>query len=144
MESKSSDPGNFRKKTPPMAEKQNFNTPKAPRMSQAFPQAVIAGNFIFVSGTPGLDLNSGKVVSENFEDQTRQAFQNIGMILEEAGSSLTKVVKTTIFMVSGNDFSVINKVYGEFFPENPPARSTPQVMPFPAGILVSVECIALC
>jgi 2-iminobutanoate/2-iminopropanoate deaminase len=127
-----------------MAEKQNFNTPKAPRMSQAFPQAVIAGNFIFVSGTPGLDLNSGKVVSENFEDQTRQAFQNIGMILEEAGSSLPKVVKTTIFMVSGNDFSVINKVYGEFFPENPPARSTPQVMPFPAGILVSVECIALC
>jgi 2-iminobutanoate/2-iminopropanoate deaminase len=126
-----------------MAERQNFNTPKAPRMSQAFPQAVIAGNFIFVSGTPGIDA-SGKVVSDNFEDQTRQAFQNIGIILEEGGSALTKVVKTTIFMVSGNDFSVINKVYGEFFPENPPARSTPQVMPFPAGILISVECIALC
>jgi 2-iminobutanoate/2-iminopropanoate deaminase len=53
------------------------------------------------------------------------------------------VVKTTIFMVAGNEFSVINKVYGEFFPENPPARSTPQVMPFPAGILISVEAIAL-
>lgn len=121
----------------------NFNTPKAPRMSQAFPQAVIAEKFIFVSGTPGLDPDTGKVISDDFEAQTRQSFQNIKTILEEAGSSLSKVVKTTIFMVTGNDFSVINKVYGEFFPKNPPARSTPQVMPFPAGILISVECIAL-
>jgi 2-iminobutanoate/2-iminopropanoate deaminase len=126
-----------------MGGRKNFNTPKAPRMSQAFPQAVIAGKFIFVSGTPGLDLHSGQVVSDSFEDQTRQCFQNIKMILEEAGSSINNVVKTTIFMVTGNDFSIINKVYGEFFPENPPARSTPQVMPFPAGILISVECIAL-
>ena len=112
-------------------------------MSHAFPQAVIANNLIFVSGTPGYDLQTGKIIGENFEDQTRQAFENIRIILEEAGSSLDKVVKTTIFMVAGNDFSVINKVYGEFFPENPPARTTPQVMPFPAGILISVECIAL-
>jgi 2-iminobutanoate/2-iminopropanoate deaminase len=112
-------------------------------MSQAFPQAVIADNFIFVSGTPGFDLYSGQIVSDDFETQTRQCFQNIMTILEDAGSSLGNVVKTTIFMVAGNDFSVINKVYGEFFPENPPARSTPQVMPFPAGILISVEAIAL-
>lgn len=112
-------------------------------MSQAFPQAVIAEKFIFVSGTPGLDLETGKVVSDSFEEQTRQSFQNIKTILEEAGSNMGNVVKTTIFMVTGNDFSIINKVYGEFFPENPPARSTPQVMPFPAGILISVECIAL-
>jgi 2-iminobutanoate/2-iminopropanoate deaminase len=127
-----------------MPNQSNFNTPKAPRMSQAFPQAVIADNFIFVSGTPGLDPQTGKVISDDFEDQTRQAFQNIKVIVEEAGSSLKKIVKTTIFMVTGNDFSVINKVYGEFFPDNPPARSTPQVMPFPAGILISIECIALC
>jgi 2-iminobutanoate/2-iminopropanoate deaminase len=126
-----------------MPDKQNFNTPKAPRMSQAFPQAVLTEQLIFVSGTPGYDLKTNQVVSGDFEDQTRQCFQNIGIILAEAGSSLGKVVKTTIFMVTGNDFSVINKVYGEFFPDNPPARSTPQVMPFPAGILISVECIAL-
>jgi 2-iminobutanoate/2-iminopropanoate deaminase len=126
-----------------MEERRNFNTSKAPRMSQAFPQAVITEKLIFVSGTPGLDLNSGQVVSDSFEDQTRQCFHNIKVILEEGGSSMNKVVKTTIFMVSGNDFSIINKVYGEFFPQNPPARSTPQVMPFPAGILISVECIAL-
>lgn len=126
-----------------MTESKNFNTPKAPRMSQVFPQAVIADKFIFLSGTPGLDLHSGKVISDDFEEQTRQCFQNIKIILEEAGSSMNKVVKTTVFMVTGNDFSVINKVYAEFFPENPPARSTPQVMPFPGGILISIECIAL-
>ena len=126
-----------------MTESKSFNTPKAPRMSQVFPQAVIANKFIFLSGTPGLDLNSGQVVSDNFEEQTRQCFKNIQIILEEAGSNMSKIVKTTIFMVTGNDFSVINKVYTEFFPENAPARSTPQVMPFPAGILISVECIAL-
>jgi len=112
-------------------------------MSQVFPQAVIAEKFIFLSGTPGFDLSSGKVISDDFEEQTRQCFQNIRIILEEAGSSISKVIKTTIFMVAGNDFSVINRIYSEFFPENPPARSTPQVMPFPAGILISVECIAL-
>lgn len=122
---------------------ENFNTTKAPRMSTVFPQAVIAEKFIFLSGTPGYDLNTGKIISDNFEDQTRQCFQNIKIILEEAGSNMSKVVKTTIFMVSGNDFSIINKVYSEFFPENSPARSVPQVLPFPAGILISVECIAL-
>lgn len=126
-----------------MMEKKNFNTEKAPRMSQVFPQAVIADKFIFLSGTPGLDIISGKVVSDNFEDQTRQSFQNIKNILEAAGSDLSKVVKTTVFMVTGNDFAILNKVYSEFFGDNSPARSTPQVMPFPAGILISIECIAL-
>jgi len=109
-----------------MEERKSFNTPKAPRMSQVFPQAVIAGQFIFLSGTPGFELDSGKVISDDFEEQTRQCFQNIKIVLEEAGSDMSKVVKTTIFMVAGNDFGVINKVYAEFFPENPPARSTPR------------------
>lgn len=126
-----------------MSQSKNFNTTKAPSMSQVFPQAVIAEKFIFLSGTPGFELSTGKVISDNFEDQAKQCFANIKTILEEAGSNLTKVVKTTVFMVSGNDFSVLNKVYSEFFPVNPPARSTPQVMPFPAGILISVECIAI-
>lgn len=125
-----------------MTTRKNFNSDKAPRMSQAFPQAVIADNLIFVSGTAGLDPVTGQIVSADFEQQLRQSFLNIKAILEDAGSGLSKVVKTTIFMVSGNDFSKINKVYAEFFPENAPARSAPQVMPFPAGILVSVECIA--
>lgn len=125
-----------------METRNNFNTTKVPRMTEVFPQAVIVDKFIFVSGTPGFNPATGKL-SDSFEEQARQSFLNIKTILEEMGSSLEKIVKTTIFMVSGNDFSILNKVYGEIFPENAPARSTPQVMPFPAGILVSVECIAL-
>jgi len=126
-----------------MSSVKNFYTSKAPRMSSVFPQAMIADPFIFLSGTTGLDLSTGLVISDDFEEQLRQSFQNIKTILTEAGSDMRKVVKTTVFMVSGNDFSILNKVYAEFFPENAPARSTPQVMPFPAGILVSVECIAV-
>lgn len=126
-----------------MVYRNNFNTIKAPRMSELFPQAVIAGDYIFLSGTPGLNHENGKIVSDDFEEQARQCFVNIKTIIEEAGSNMSKVIKTTIFMVSGNDFSILNKVYAEFFSENPPARSVPQVLPFPAGILISVECIAL-
>lgn len=125
-----------------MIRRKNFNSDRVPRMSDAFPQAVIANNMIFLSGTPGLDPATGQIISSDFEQQLRQSFINIKMILEDAGSDLPKVLKTTIFMVTGNDFAIVNKIYKEFFPENAPARSTPQVMPFPAGILVSVECIA--
>ena len=125
-----------------MNTRKNFNTSRVPKMSEAFPQSVIAGNLIFLSGTPGLDLTTGQIISADFEEQLRQSFKNIQTILEDAGSNTSKVIKTTVFMVHGNDFSLVNKVYQEFFPENAPARSTPQVMPFPAGMLVSVECIA--
>ena len=126
-----------------METRKNFNTTKVPRSTTIFPQAVIADKFIFLSGTTGVDPSTGKLISDNFEEQARQAFLNIKTILEESGSSLEKIVETTIFMVTGNDFSTVNKVYEAFFPENAPARSVPQVMPFPGGILISVECVAL-
>ncbi len=126
-----------------MEQRKNFNSTTVARPNPVFPQAVIAGNYIFLSGTAGFNPRTGNIETNNFEEQARQCFLNIKTILEEAGSSLDKIVKTTVFMVAGNDFSIINKVYAEFFPENAPARSTPQVMPFPGGILISVECIAL-
>ena len=126
-----------------MSIRKNFNTPKIPRMTETFPQAVITDGLIFLSGMPGMDPATAQVISNSFEEQLRQCFANIKTVLEEAGSDLSKIVKTTLFMVTGNDFAIVNKVYAEFFPENAPARSTPQVMPFPAGILISVECIAL-
>ncbi len=125
-----------------MTNRSNFNTTKIPRTTEVFPQAVIADKFVFISGTTGIDPTSAKL-SDSFEEQARQAFLNIKTILEETGSSMDKVVKTTVFMVTGNDFAILNKVYAEAFPISAPARSTPQVMPFPAGILISVECIAL-
>ena len=123
-------------------DRQNFNTSKVPRTTEVFPQSVIAGNFIFISGTPGFNAITGKL-SDSFEEQAVQSFLNIKTILEELGSSMNKIVKTTVFMVSGNDFSILNKVYATVCPDNAPARSTPQVMPFPAGILISIECIAV-
>ena len=127
-----------------MNQARNFNTPKVLRTNLVFPQAVITDNLIFVSGTAGIDPSTGKLVSDIFEEQAIQALKNIKTVLEEAGSSLNKIVKTTIYMVSGcdPDFKIINKVYSDSFPNNAPARSAPQVMPFPGGILISIECIA--
>ena len=128
-----------------MTSKTSFNTPKVPRLNPFIPQATISGSLVFVSGMAGMDPETGKLISDNYEEQAWQAFRNLKIIVEEAGSSIEKVVKTTVFMVSGADpdFSVINKVYSHFFPDNPPARSAPQVMPFPGKILISVECIAV-
>jgi 2-iminobutanoate/2-iminopropanoate deaminase len=126
-------------------ETQMFNTPNVPRSNTVFPQAVIAGNLIFLSGTTGVDPQTGKLIEGGYEQQLVQTFRNIKTILDDAGSSMDKIIKTTVFMVAGvdPDFSVINKVYSNVFPVSAPARSAPQVMPFPGGILVSVECIAL-
>jgi 2-iminobutanoate/2-iminopropanoate deaminase len=128
-----------------MDQARNFNTSKVLRTNLVFPKAVIAGNLIFVSGTVGIDSSTGKLVNDSFEGQAIQAFKNVETILIEAGSSLSKIVKTTIFMVAGadSDFKIINKIYSDFFPNNPPARSAPQVMAFPGGVLISIECIAL-
>ena len=122
-----------------------FHTPNAPVPNSFVPQAVIAGNLIFVSGTSGLDPLTGKIISDSYEAQVIQAFKNVKTILDDAGSSMDKVVKITVFMVAGQDpdFSIINKVYASFFPVLTPARSAPQVMPFPGGILFSIECIAV-
>ncbi len=125
-----------------MNNRKNFNTSKVPRLSEVFPQAVITGNLIFLSATSGINPGTGKL-SDDFEEQAVQCFMNIKTILEEAGSGKDKIVKTTVFMVLGSDFSVFNKTYAKVFPENAPARSALLVMPFPANILIAVECIAL-
>ncbi|OCX54110.1 hypothetical protein BEL04_07535 [Mucilaginibacter sp. PPCGB 2223] len=123
----------------------SFNSTGVPRLNTFIPQAAVAQGTIYVSGMAGLDPQTGKLISDNFEEQIRQAFTNIKTILNELNSDVDKIVKVVVWMVSGADptFAGLNKVYAEFFPTNPPARSAPQVMPFPGGILVSVECIAL-
>jgi 2-iminobutanoate/2-iminopropanoate deaminase len=128
-----------------MSTKVSFNATGVPRMNNVIPQAVIAGGFVSLSGMAGMDPATCKLIEGDFETQARQAFKNIQIVLEETGSSMDKVVKTTLFMVAGADpaFEVVNKLYSEFFPNNPPARSAPQLMPFPGPILISIECIAL-
>ena len=106
---------------------------------------VAAGNMLFVSGQVAKDAKTGVLTLDNIKSETKKVMENVQAVLTEGGMDFTNVVKTTIFMVGGADpdFSSINKVYKEFFLEEPPARSAPQVMPFPSGILISIECIAL-
>lgn len=104
---------------------------------------VKAGHFVFCSGQLGLDQATGNLVEGGVEAETRQALVNLSTILEAAGSSLERVVKTTVFLRDMNDFQRMNAVYGEFFQSDPPARSTFQVAALPRGGAVEIECIAL-
>ena len=105
--------------------------------------AIKVGNVIFVSGCPGSrDRKTGQEITE-VEAQTREALEMIKDILKEAGSSLEKVVKATMFLKDANDFATVNEVYRSYFPQNPPARTaivTDMVLP---GMLVEVECMAV-
>jgi 2-iminobutanoate/2-iminopropanoate deaminase len=103
---------------------------------------VQAGDFLFVSGQAGLNPATGTPAGDSFEDQARQAFENLSTVLQAAGSSLQHVVKTTIFCADATAFANLNQLYAEYFPENPPARSVP-VVQLPRGLLISIECIAV-
>ena len=117
-------------------------TDRAPAALGPYSQAVVAGGFVFCSGTAGIDPVTGEV-ADGIEAQTEQALRNLAAILEEAGSSLSDVVKTTIFYTNVEDFPVLNAVYARHMPDPPPARSAPANVNLPRGLLVSIEAIAL-
>ncbi len=123
-------------------EKEILSTDEAPPAAGPYSQAVIAGDFIFAAGQLGIDPKTGEL-AEGIEAQTRQALTNLNAVLEAAGSSLKRVVKATVFLAHMEDFAAMNGVYGEFFPLQPPARSTVEVGQFPRGALVEIEVIAL-
>jgi 2-iminobutanoate/2-iminopropanoate deaminase len=114
----------------------------APAALGPYSQAIVAGGFVFVSGTVGIDPQSG-LIAEGIEAQTEQALRNISAILDTAGASLADLVKTTIFYSNVDDFAKLNEVYSRFMPEPPPARSAPANVTLPRGLLVSIEAIAL-
>jgi 2-iminobutanoate/2-iminopropanoate deaminase len=98
---------------------------------------------IYTAGQIGLDPATGEFIGGTVEEQTRQALTNLRGVLEAAGSSMDRVVKTTVFLKDMNDFSKMNPIYAEFFSENPPARSTIAVAGLPKGGLVEIEVVAL-
>jgi 2-iminobutanoate/2-iminopropanoate deaminase len=106
-----------------------------------YSQAVRIGELLFVAGQAGLDPSTGVVAGSTFEAQARQAFENLRAILEDAGSSLDRVVKTTCWLAVPEAFDQLNALYAEYFPVAPPARSTP-VVQLPRGLLFSIEAIA--
>lgn len=123
--------------------KKVISTEKAPKAIGPYSQAIRTDNLIFTAGQVGLDPATMELVDGGVEAQTRQVLTNLRHVLESADSSLKFVLKTTVFLQDMNDFAKMNAVYAEFFPENPPARSTVQVAGLPRGALVEIECVAL-
>lgn len=124
-------------------ERQVIHTDNAPKAIGPYSQAIRAGEFVFCSGQLGIDPNTGNLVNGGVEAETRRALQNLSAVLQAAGTSLEHVVKTTVFLLDMNDFAKMNAVYAEFFPANPPARSTIQVARLPRDGHVEIEAIAL-
>lgn len=117
-------------------------TDKAPRAIGPYSQAVLLGDYVFCSGQVALDPQSGQLLGGDIAAQTRRALFNLQAVLEFAGSSLTQVVKTTVYLTSLENFSAMNAVYAEFFSTDPPARTTVQVAGLPLGALVEIEAVA--
>lgn len=123
--------------------KKIINSEKAPKAIGPYSQAIVIENLVFTAGQVGLDPVTMELVEGEVEAQTRQALTNLKHVLEKADSGLNFIVKTTVFLQDMSDFAKMNSVYAEFFPENPPARSTVQVAGLPKGALVEIESIAL-
>jgi 2-iminobutanoate/2-iminopropanoate deaminase len=128
-----------------MAEKTVVGTEAAPAPFQGAPysQAIRAGDFVFVSGQLALRPSHDEIVGETVQEQTEQVFANLRRILEEAGSGLDRLVKTTVYLADLGDFAGMNEVYAQHVGEQPPARATIQVAALPSGAMVEIEAIAL-
>ena len=128
-----------------MSERDVIVTEGAPKPFGGAPynQAIRAAGLVFCAGQVGLDPAAGTLVDGGVEAQARRAMDNLSAVLEAAGSSIGRIVKTTIFVADLGDFAAVNAVYGSFFTADPPARSTVHVAGLPAGALVEIEAIAL-
>ena len=120
-----------------------IHTEKAPKAVGPYSQAVSTGNLLFTAGQVALDPATGKLVEGGIKEQTRQVMKNLGAVLAEARTDFSKVVKTTVFLQDIKNFADFNQVYGEYFPSEPPARSTFQVGALPLGAMVEIEMIVL-
>jgi len=117
------------------------DSPRVPRIGP-YSQAVRVGDLVYTAGQPGIDPATGNVAGDSFEAQARQAFANLQAVLEDAGSSLARVIKVTCFVADPNAFPVLNTLFAEFFPVAPPVRSTPLVQ-LPRRLLFSIDAVAV-
>jgi 2-iminobutanoate/2-iminopropanoate deaminase len=124
-------------------QRERITTPHAPAAIGPYSQAIAVGDFIFASGQIPLDPQTGQVIEGDVQAQTRQVLTNLASVLEQGGSSLAQVVKTTVFLSTMENFAAMNEVYAEFFTGEPPARSTVAVAGLPRSALVEIEAIAV-
>jgi 2-iminobutanoate/2-iminopropanoate deaminase len=123
--------------------KDRVQTDNAPKAIGPYSQAVKAGGFIFASGQIPLDPATMQIVEGGIREQTDRVLNNLKAVLEAVGSSLDRVVKTTVFLADLGDFAEMNEVYGRFFGDVPPARSTIEVSRLPRDVQVEIDVIAL-
>ena len=114
---------------------------KLPKPSGPYSPAVIAGDFVYVSGQGPTDPATGKMILDSVQSETRQVLKNVQAILEAAGTSLANVVKCNVYLADRHDFAEMNEAYREFFPTDPPARTTVEAHP-PVEIRVEIDCVA--
>jgi len=117
-------------------------TDKAPKAVGPYSQAVVSGNFVFVSGQIPLNPETGKMVEGDIEEKTRRVLENVSAVLESVGLSLKNVVKVTVFITDLSNFEKVNKVYSKFFGDHKPARSFVEVSALPKGAEIEIEVIA--
>jgi 2-iminobutanoate/2-iminopropanoate deaminase len=120
-----------------------IKTGEAPQAIGPYSQAVAAGGMVFASGQIPIDPATGEFVAGGVREQTEQVLRNLSKVLEAAGTSLGRVVKTTVFLADMNDFAAMNEVYGRFFGAEPPARSTVQAARLPRDARVEIDVVAL-
>jgi 2-iminobutanoate/2-iminopropanoate deaminase len=119
-----------------------ITTDKAPAPVGPYSQAIEAGGFLFCSGQIAINPASNQVLTGPVEEQTKQVMENIKAVLDKAGLGFQNVVKTTIYLIDMNDCTAVNEVYGKYFKEQPPARSTVAVNALPKGVHVEIEILA--
>ena len=117
------------------------DSPDMPKAIGPYSPAVRAGNLLFIAGQPGIDPMTGSVPPGGFEAEARQAFINLRTVVEAAGANLGRVVRTTVFLSSAEDFPAMNQVFAEFFPSAPPVRSTP-IVGLPRSLRISIDATA--
>ncbi|MEM2900753.1 MAG: RidA family protein [Thermoplasmata archaeon] len=125
-----------------MSGKVIISSKKAPGAIGPYSQAVRLGDFIFTSGQIPIDPSTGNIVQGGIKEQTKRVLENIKGLLEDAGSSLSNVVKTTVFLKDMSEFAQMNEIYGEYFKDKPPARSTVEVARLPKDVKIEIEVIA--
>ena len=123
--------------------KKIISTPSAPAAIGPYSQAVVSNGFAFLSGQIPLDPVTGKLIDAvDIAAQTERVLQNLKAVLEACGSSLDKVVKTTVYLKDMGEFALMNAVYARYFPENAPARATVEAARLPRDVRVEIDCIA--
>ena len=120
-----------------------ISTNNAPKAIGPYSQAIKHNGIIYTSGQIALNSDGHLVSVDDVAGQTRQVLTNLSAVLEEAGSSLNDVLKTTIYLADMNDFAIVNEVYAEFFKDHKPARSTVAVKTLPLNVKIEIDCIAI-